>query len=130
MYLDIRRAYSNEEGWHNVSGSGGQNYSYHYSGGNDATYKGSHGHVKYKADNHAKTIEVTFQPYTDTAFEFDKTFFDPVDSQLQWTGTEKRKRTIKNNCTSVTHAKYNITIIDKGTKQTLDCDPSIKNEPV
>jgi hypothetical protein len=132
VVLNICNFHNNDGFWTNISAADGKPYSYQYSGGNDHDQDNAqghpHGHIKHVVGHGTATIEVQLQ--CDPRYVFNQTSFGGDNQgQLEWQGTDSRKRTIKNQCSRATNANYKIKIMDTTAGTTLDCDPAIRNVP-
>lgn len=131
--LNVCNFHNGDGYWINVQAADGKDYSYQYSGGNDhdrddPNGRISHGHIKHIVGQGRATIEIQLQ--CDPRYAFAETSFDGNNQgQLAWQGTDSRKRTIINQCTSATNVHYKIKIRDTTAGTTLDCDPAIRNIP-
>lgn len=120
--LDVRNAASTDPGWHTVSASNGQPYSYRYSGGDDGA--GGLLQVVNQGRDTAPLQLIADQRYQISGHNFS----NDTHNQLTWNGNGNRAGTIIDANNQVETAEYSITVTDTGNGNcTIECDPQIVN---
>ena len=122
--LKVKPGATHGNGWHHVTASNGQMYSFKYSGG----YQDKGG-LKTKVGDGAASIDVHVD--TDQRYSIDQVHFtDDAYHQLSWVPESASSGVITDVNTQSEDADYAVIVADaQAGGATIPCDPMIQNEP-